>query len=84
VPPEALREDAGLLDRRCVVQIPDCDHWPDRKAPGPACALRIVLRWPRDLDDGEYRLPDGGVEDRRLAGLNGGAFRRGVRAELVR
>ena len=67
--PEALRKDARLLDGRGTVEIRDGEQRPDRKAPRPACSLRIVLWDTRDLDDAEDRLPHGRVEDRELARL---------------
>src|SRR4051812_20354220 len=82
VPPDALREDARLLDRRRVVQVVDNDQRTDGKPPGPPRALRVVLRLADDFHHAEDRLPDGCVEDRRVAALHGRALRRGVRADL--
>jgi hypothetical protein len=83
VAPEALREDAGRLDRRRVVEVGDRRDGTDREAPCPTLARRIVLWVPDDVGDGEDRLPDGRVEDRAVAALNRRAFRRRVRADLV-
>ena len=84
MPPEALGEDAGRLDRRRVVEVADDDERTDREAPRPACPRGVVLGVAADLDDGEDGLPDGGVQDRLLAGLYGRALGRGVGAYSVR
>jgi hypothetical protein len=70
VPPEALREDPGRLDRRRVVEVADDGERPDRKPPGPALTRRIVLGHTGDLDHTEDGLPDRGVEDGELARLD--------------
>ena len=82
--PEALREDAGLLYRGRPLEVGDNDERTDREPPGPPRAARVVLWLARDLDDAEDRLPDRGVEDRELAGLERGPLRRGVSGDLPR
>ena len=82
--PEALREDAGLLYRRRPLEVGDDDERTDREPPGPPRPARVVLGPARDLDDAEDRLPDRGVEDRELAGLERGALRRGMGGDLLR
>jgi hypothetical protein len=82
--PEALREHAGGLHRRRVVEIMHSDERADREPPRPASALWVVLGNPDNLDDSKHRLPDGGVEDRELADLNRRALRGRVRVDLVR
>jgi hypothetical protein len=84
MPPDALREHAGGLHRRRVVKITHGGERPDREPPRPASALGVVLGNPDNLDDGEHRLPDGRIEDRKLADLNRRALRGRVRADLVR
>jgi hypothetical protein len=81
MPPEALREDACRLDRRRAVQVGDDRYLTNRVAPGPAAARRVVLGLADDVRDAEDRLPDGGVEDRTVAGLNGRPFRRPLRSD---
>src|SRR5205085_8901993 len=77
--PEALREDTGGLDRRCVVQIGDDSHRSNWIAPGPAAARRIVRGIADDVCNAVDRLPDGRVEDRTVADLNGRPLRRSLR-----
>jgi hypothetical protein len=84
MPPDALREHAGGLHRRRVVKITHGGERPDREPPRPASALGVVLGNPDNLDDGEHRLPDGRIQDRKLADLNRRALRGRVRADLVR
>jgi hypothetical protein len=84
VPPQALWEDTGSLDRRRSAEIAHRHERPDREPPRPASALRIVLRRADDLDDPKHRLPYRGIEDRQFSDLDGGALRRRVRAELIR
>ena len=45
------------------------------------CALRVLLRIRRHLDDGEDRLPDAGIADREIASRHGGPPRRRVPLE---
>jgi hypothetical protein len=70
VTPEALREDAGRFDGRCLVKIVDPQKRVKRKSPGPARARRIMLRVTDDLDNREDRLPDSRVTDREIAALD--------------
>jgi NhaP-type Na+/H+ or K+/H+ antiporter len=67
--PEALREDAGLLDGRGALEVLDHHERADRDPPGPARLRRIVLRLACDLGYPEDRLPDRRVEDHELARL---------------
>jgi hypothetical protein len=84
VPPDALRKDPGLLDRRRAVEVGQEQERPDRKPPGPARLRRIVLGDARDLDDAEQGLPDRGVEDRNLSGQERGPLRGRVGDDLAR
>jgi hypothetical protein len=78
VPPETLREDAGGLDRRSVVEISHDDKRSDREPPRPSIALWVVLGPARDLDYREDRLPDRGVQNPEFAWFDRRALRRGV------
>ncbi len=84
VAPEALREDAGGLDRRREVEVGDDRERANREAPAPTASRGVVLRVTGDLDDPEDRLPDGGVEDRELTRLHGRPLRGRVCADLLR
>src|SRR5262245_492875 len=82
--PERLREDAGRLDRRRVVQVADRREHADREAPRPALFRGVVLGHARDFGDREHALPDCRVEDRELARLDRRTLRRRVRDDRVR
>src|ERR671923_2205432 len=71
VAPETLREDAGRLDRRRVVEGGDDRERPDRKPPRPPPAGWVVLGIAHDLDHAVERLPYRRVEDREVAALDG-------------
>src|SRR5690242_18644849 len=81
VPPEALREDPGLLDGRGALEVGHDNERPDREAPGPAVPRRVVFGLARDLGDAEDGLPDRGVEDRGVARLDRRPLRRGLRLD---
>jgi hypothetical protein len=68
--PQALREDSGLLDRRCEAQIVDHAQGPNREAPRPPLAFGVVFRFADHLDDAEDGLPNGRVEDREVMTLH--------------
>ena len=55
---------------------------PDREAPRPALALRVVLGVAGHLDDAEDRLPYRRVEDRAIARLHGRPLRRRVAPDV--
>jgi hypothetical protein len=81
VPPETAREDAGGFDRRRGAEIVSDQEGTDRNSPPPAFAARVVLRIADKLDDGEDRLPPGGVADRQVTSLQARAPRGRVRAQ---
>ena len=83
MPPQALWEDTGGLDRRRSAEIADGDERPDREPPRPPLALRIMLRKARNLDDRKYRLPHRRVEDRELSDLDRRALRRGMGPDRI-
>jgi hypothetical protein len=73
---ETAREDSCRFDRGCDRQIFDDEERTNRNAPLPAFTLRIVLRIADDLDDGEDRLPAGGVTEREVSLLQARPARR--------
>jgi hypothetical protein len=81
VAPEAAREDAGDLDRRCLADPRHRGEHAQREAPVPALAARIVLGIADDLDDGEDVLPAGRVTDGEVSFLYARPTSRGMRTE---
>src|SRR5512133_455981 len=81
---EAARPDAGGLDRRRLAEPADGQQWPEREAPAPAVAGRVVLRVADDLHDREDVLPAGRVADGQIALLHGRPAAGGVRPQRRR
>ena len=82
VSPQALREDAGRLYGRRVVEVFDDRYRRDGVAPGPAATTRVILGLPDHLGYPENRLPNGRVENRPVAGRDGRPLRRPLRPDV--
>jgi hypothetical protein len=81
---EAAREDPRCLDRRRLAEIRRDHERPDRDAPTPTVAGRIVFGIADQLDDGEDRLPARRVADREISLLEAWTPRGGMRLQRGR